>query len=291
MPVITEPFSRVAIDIVGPITPASKRGHRYILTLIDMATRYPEAVPLRHIDTVSIAEALVEIFCRVGVPKEILSDRGTQFKSDLMSEVHKLLSVKALYTSPYHAACNGMVERLNGTLKNMLKKTCMDHPEEWDRYINIVLFAYREIPNDTLKFSPFELLYGRNVRGPLAILHELVSNNTIDADLKLSYQYVIDLRDKLQETAQTAVDNANISAKKYKEYFDRKTKSRKFKVNDEVLIMLPTSYNKFVMQWKGPYIISDLHANGVDYYIKVGNKIKLFHVNMLKPCKTCKYYS
>ena len=283
MPVITEPFSRVAIDIVGPITPASKRGHRYILTLIDMATRYPEAVPLRNIDTVSIAEALVEIFCRVGVPREILSDCGTQFKSDLMSEIHKLLSVKALYTSPYHAACNGMVERLNGTLKNMLKKTCMDQPEEWDRYINIVLFAYREIPNDTLKFSPFELLYGRNVRGPLAILHELVSNNTIDADLKLNYQYVIDLRDKLQETTQTALDNANISAKKYKEYFDRKTKSRKFKVNDEVLIMLPTSTNKFVMQWKGPYIISDLHANGVDYYIKVGNKIKLFHVNMLKP--------
>ena len=281
-PIVSEPFSRIAIDLVGPINPSSLRGHKYILTIIDMATRYPEAVPLRNIDTVSVAEALVEIFCRVGVPREILSDRGTQFKSELMSEINRLLSIKALYTTPYHAACNGMVERLNGTLKNMLKKICIDHPNEWDRYINVALFAYREIPNDTLKFSPFELLYGRNVRGPLSILHELVSNDAIDSELKPSYQYVVDLRTKLQDMAKTAIDNSEISATKYKEYFDKKTTTRKFKVNDEVLIMRPTSSNKFVMQWKGPYIISGIHANGVDYFVKVGTKTKLYHANMLK---------
>ncbi|XP_068250799.1 uncharacterized protein [Palaemon carinicauda] len=81
MPIVNEPFSRIAIDLVGPITPCTKKGHKYILTVIDMATRYPEAVALRNIDTVSVAEALMEIFCRVGIPKEILSDRGTQFNS------------------------------------------------------------------------------------------------------------------------------------------------------------------------------------------------------------------
>lgn len=282
MPVVKEPFSRIAIDLIGPITPSSKRGHRYILTIIDMATRYPEAIPLRNIDTVSVAEALVEVFCHVGVPREILSDRGTQFKSDLMQEINRLLSIKALYSSPYHAACNGMVERMNGTLKNMLKRICIDQPNEWDKYINVALFAYREIPNDTLKFSPFELLYGRNVRGPLCILHELVSNNSIDPELKPSYQYVLDLRNKLEETAKVAVENAKVSAQKYKEYFDRKSSFRKFKVNDEVLVMLPTSTNKFTMQWKGPYLISNVHSNGVDYYVKVGNQTKLYHANMLK---------
>ena len=199
-----------------------------------------------------------------------------------MSEVNKLLSIKALFLSPYHAACNGMVERLKGTLKNMLKRICIDHPNEWDRFMNVALFAYREIPNSTLKFSPFELLYGRNVRGPLCILHELVSNNSIDPELKPSYQYVVDLRNKLEETAKIAVDNSKISARKYKEYFDRKTSFRKFKVNDEVLVMLPTSTNKFTMQWKGPYIVTDVHSNGVDYFVKVSSRIKLYHVNMLK---------
>ncbi|XP_063591291.1 uncharacterized protein LOC134768392 [Penaeus indicus] len=282
VPVISEPFSRVAIDLVGPISPCSDRGHRYILTMIDYATRFPEAVCLKNIDTVTIAESLVEIFSRVGIPKEILSDRGTQFRSDLMAEIHRLLSVKALYTTPYHASCNGAVERLNGVLKAMIKKLCADHPRDWDRYLPAVLFAYREIPNDSLKFSPFELLYGRPVRGPLTILHELWSNDEIDNEVKSTYQYVTELRSRLEETAKLAVSQAEISSKTYKTYYDLKSRNRKLKVNDEVLVLLPTDHNKMIMQWKGPYPVIGVKDNGVDYTIKVRGKNKLFHINMLK---------
>ena len=72
------------MNIVGPIVPMTSRGNRYILTLMDYATRYPEAVPLKNIDTVSVAEALFSIFSRVGFPREMLTDRGTQFMSDVM---------------------------------------------------------------------------------------------------------------------------------------------------------------------------------------------------------------
>ena len=92
LPVVTEPFSRVAVDLVGPLSPLSSEGHRYILTLIDFATGYPEAIPLKDVD--SVAEALLTIFSRVGIPQEIVSDRGTQFTSHLMAELHKLLGVK-----------------------------------------------------------------------------------------------------------------------------------------------------------------------------------------------------
>ena len=118
LPIITEPFSRVAIDLVGPLSPSSSEGHRYILTLIDFATGFPEAVPLKDIDTVSVAEALLAIFSRVGIPREILSDRGTQFTSQLMSEICRLISVKQKFTTPYHPQCNGLNERFNGTLKD-----------------------------------------------------------------------------------------------------------------------------------------------------------------------------
>ena len=113
------------------------------------------------------------MFCRVGVPREILSDMGKQFTSDIMKEVSRLLSVKQLTTTPYNPACNGLVERFNGTLKTMLKKLCAEKPKQWDRYIDPLLFAYREAPQDSLGFSPFELLYGRTLRGPLSILKEL----------------------------------------------------------------------------------------------------------------------
>ena len=86
MPLIDKPFKRVAIDLVGPISPQGE-GHRYILMLVDFSTRYPEAVPLKKIDMETVAEALVDIFSRLGVPKEILSDLGTQFVSDCMREV------------------------------------------------------------------------------------------------------------------------------------------------------------------------------------------------------------
>ncbi|XP_076064956.1 uncharacterized protein LOC143038997 [Oratosquilla oratoria] len=77
LPIITEPFSRLAIDLVGPLSPPSAEGHRYILTLIDFATGFPEAVPLKEVDSISVAEALLTIFSRVGIPREILSDQGT----------------------------------------------------------------------------------------------------------------------------------------------------------------------------------------------------------------------
>ncbi|XP_069972952.1 uncharacterized protein [Penaeus vannamei] len=280
--IISEPFSRVAIDLVGPFTPASERGNKYVLTLIDYATRFPEAVALKNIDTITVAESLVEIFSRVGIPREILSDRGSQFKSDLMSEIHRLLSVKALYTSPYHASCNGAVERLNWVLKSMIKNLCADHPRAWDRFIPAALFAFREIPNDSLKFSPFELLYGRQVRGPLTILHELWTNNSTDSEVKTTYQYVLDLRSRLEETARLAAEQAEISSRNYKAYYDLKAEPRKLNSGDDVLVLLPSSSNKLVMQWLGPYSVVECKGNGVDYVIRVRGKNKLFHINMLK---------
>ena len=110
MPIIDIPFKRVAVDLVGEIFPASSRGHCYILTVVDYATRYPEAVPVKNISTITVAEALVSIFSRVGIPHEILSDQGTQFTSNLMKEVGRLLSMKQLTTTPYHPQCNGLVE-------------------------------------------------------------------------------------------------------------------------------------------------------------------------------------
>nr|XP_027212198.1 uncharacterized protein LOC113805404 [Penaeus vannamei] len=132
--------------------------------------------------------------------------------------------------------CNGMVERLNGVLKSMLKKLCSVHPRDWDRYIPATLFAYREMPNDSLKFSPFELLYGRTVRGPLNILHELWSNNEINHEVKSTYQYVTDLRHVLK-TAKLAAAKAEISSRNYKYYYDLKAKHRKLEVGDEVLVL------------------------------------------------------
>ncbi|XP_068212662.1 uncharacterized protein [Palaemon carinicauda] len=253
VPIITEPFAKVAADIVGPLSPPSEDGHRFILTLVDCATRYPEAIPLKRIDSISCAEALLSIFTRIGIPKEVLSDRGRQFVSSVMEEVHKLLNIKPIFTSPYHPQANGYCERFNGVLKSIIKKICSDYPRCWHRYLPCALFAVREIPNNTLGFFPFELIYGRNVRGPLSILKELFTNQDLNEEIRNSYEYVLDLRDRLEETAQIALQNAKVHFSKYKTYYDLKTSDRKFVIGDEVLLLLPSDTNKVLSQWQGPY--------------------------------------
>ena len=88
------------------------------------------------ISTIEVAEALCSIYSRVGVPKQVVHDQGSQFMSDVMAEVSRLLSVQNLVSSPYHPQCNGLVERFNGTLKAMLKKLCAERPKDWDRYLS-----------------------------------------------------------------------------------------------------------------------------------------------------------
>lgn len=116
MPIIDTPFERVAMDLIGPLSSTSENGNRYILTMVDFATRYPDAVALPSCDSRTVAEGLLEIFSRVGLPRQILSDRGATFTSGLMQELTQLLSIQKLHTTPYHPMCNGLVERYNGTL-------------------------------------------------------------------------------------------------------------------------------------------------------------------------------
>ena len=96
IPLINQPFKRVSVDLVGSISPPNENGHQYILTLVDYATIYPDAIALKRIDTPTVAEAFGDMFSRLGVPEGILSELGTQFVSECMEEVNRLLSVRHL---------------------------------------------------------------------------------------------------------------------------------------------------------------------------------------------------
>ncbi|XP_040071417.1 uncharacterized protein LOC120843961 [Ixodes scapularis] len=281
MPIIDTPFQRVGIDIVGPIAPSSETGNRYILTMVDFATRYPDAVALKSIDTVEVAEGLLQMFSRVGLPREIVSDRGSCFTSALMKEISRILSLRLLTTTPYHPMCNGLVERFNGTLKQMIKRMCQEKPRCWDRYLTPLLFAYREVPQSSLGFSPFDLLYGRYVRGPMAVLRELWTNENIDPETKTTYEYMVDLRKRLEETCKAAHEELKKAQLTQKEHYDKKSRARQLREGDRVLILLPTDRNKLVLQWKGPFRVVE-KRNDVDYVIDLGQKTTVFHINMLK---------
>jgi hypothetical protein len=115
----------------------------------------------------------------------------------------------------------------------------------------------------------------------MTILKELWTEEFDEAQVKTSYQYVIDLREKLEQTLKLAREELKRSQARYQRYYNRNTKDRKFVVGDKVLILLPTDKNKLFMQWKGPFEVETIVGTN-DYGIQVGGKVKTFHANMLK---------
>ena len=281
MPLIDTPFKRVAVDIVGPTEPRSDKKSRYILTMIGYATRYPEAVALPSIETERVAEALIAMFSRVGLPSEMLIEHESMVTIEIMNEVSRLLSLQQLTTIPYGPYSKGPVERFHTMLKRVLLTMCAERPNDWDKYLPALLFEVREIPQESLGFSPFELLYGRNVRGPMHILRELWSVEETDEHAQLTYQYVIDLRERLQKTCKLAQDNVRKLDIKQNAFYDKRARSRKFDVGDKVLLLLPSESNKVLLQWNGPYEVLEL-VNAMNYKIHVKGVVNTYPANMLK---------
>ena len=282
LPVIAEPFHRIAMDIVGPL-PRSRSGNRYVLVVCDYATRYPEAVPMKTIDAGAVAEDLIKIFSRVGLPKEILTDQGSNFQSELLAELYRLIHVSPLRTTPYHPQTDGLVERFNKTLKDMLKKAAVEEGKDWDKLIPYLLFAYREVPQESSGFSPFELLYGREVRGPLDILRESWTEDNSEVSHSI-LSYVLLMRERLEKMSTLVQANLEEARTRQKYWYDKNARKREFQAGDQVLILLPTDTKKLRAQWQGPYKVTK-RIGRVNYQVRLHDRrkqLRVFHINMLR---------
>ena len=237
---------------------------------------------MRNIDAEHVAEELVKVFARVGIPSEILTDQRTNFMSKLLSDVYNLLLVKAIRTSPYHPQTDGLVERFNQTLKAMLRKVADDEGKDWDKLLSYILFAYREVPQASTGFSPFELVYRRPVRGPLDVLRETWEANTSGGESVLSY--ILAMRERLEKMTELVQENLSRAQKQQKVWYDRNARNREFQPGDQVLVLLPTSTNKLIAQWQGLYVVVR-RLGKVNYEVEMKDKRKkrkIMHINMLR---------
>ncbi len=119
---------RVGIDIVGPL-PRTSQGNAYILVMVDYFTKWPEAVPIPNVKASTIARTFIR------APQILLSDRGKQFTSKLFEQVNRYLGVKKDFTTAYHPQTDGLVERFNHTLVNLLAKAVKPTQRDWDEWI------------------------------------------------------------------------------------------------------------------------------------------------------------
>ncbi|KAL1264151.1 hypothetical protein QQF64_004506 [Cirrhinus molitorella] len=165
----------------------------------------------------------------------------------------------------------------------MLMKFVSETGKDWDNGLPYLLFAYREVPQASTGFSPFELLFAHQVRGPLDILR--ASWEQKDKPPKHNIlSYVLQMREKLRQATDMAQANLQQSQEKQKTWYDKKARLRVFRPGDQVLLLLPTTDNKLLAKWQGPYKVTR-KVSAVNYEIEIPNRqqpLQVFHVNMLK---------
>lgn len=284
LPIVGTPFERLGMDVVGPVE-RSRQGNRFMLVVTDYATRYPEVFPLKSIKARYVATCLVQLFSRVGFPAEILTDQGTNFMSTLLKQVYQLLGIRSLRTTPYHPQTDGLTERFNQTLKQMLRKFVCDSGRDWDQWLPYLLFAYREVPQSSTGFSPFELLYGHEVRGPLALLQETWEGDYRRGEPTDVVSYVVQMRERLEKMTALAQSHLAEARTRQKTWYDQSARERSFEPGQKVLVMLPSHESKLLAKWQGPYEVR--RKLGVTTYEVAGldqdRSTRTLHINLLKP--------
>ncbi|CAF2061710.1 unnamed protein product [Rotaria magnacalcarata] len=222
------PFTLVGIDYCGPFK-QTPRENQYVLVITDYFTRHITAIALPNCTAQTTAQALFnEFFCKYGIPSVILSDQGSHFQNQLMGNIKKLIGYNHIYSTPYHPQTNGVVERFNATFVPQISKLQDTQNNNWDEFLQAVVFAYNTGAHKTTKFSPYELLYGRSPRLPIYTRPTQFSFNKPN-------DYFEQLKKTLRIYHQASIDNILQQQQVTKTWYDRHRLNPQLKIGNKVL--------------------------------------------------------
>lgn len=270
------PMAKISLDLSGPY-PTSMSGNKYIIAFVDWFSGWPEAFGVPDKTANTVAHLLLEsIITRHGCPLQIVTDNGTENVNKVVEEVLEILNVNHVLTSFYHPQSNAKVERFHRTLHDVMSKRLADDQRTWDLHLNQALAAIRFNVSESSKFSPFYLLYNRDVVLP------------VDNLLKPRRKYHGEEEHKiiLQEQHKAFVtvrNNLKKAKKRQARYADRNTKEIKFEIGDPVYYRNNRRKNKLDLKWKPFYRIID-KKGPVTYLIKnqLDGSVSKVHAEMLR---------
>ncbi|KAM7298963.1 DDE-type integrase/transposase/recombinase [Ixodes scapularis] len=179
----TAPFQQIGMDLLGPFPPSTS-GNRWIIVATDYLTRYAETKALPSGTAVEVAKFFIEsIVLRHGAPEVLITDRGSSFMAQLTQEILRLSHTSHRRTTAYHPQTNGLTERLNKTIADMISMYVDVEHKTWDEVLPYVTFAYNTAVQETTGFTPFQLVHGRKVTTMLDAMlpHEPSDNESDDA--------------------------------------------------------------------------------------------------------------
>ena len=244
-------FDCIGMDFLEMDT--GKSGNKYALVFQDYLSKWPEVYPVKDRKAETVARCLLDVMWRHGVPGRIIHDRAAEFLSDVLQETAKLMGLEQLPTSGGHPQTDGLVERFNRTLKQMLTKLVSKGGRDWDELLGPVLFAYRTTPHASTGETPFVLVYGRDARMPTSLDF---SAPTVRYPI-VATEYAKELCRDLKATRELAGKNIKKAQAVQKVQYDKSVKERDLKEGDLVMLKVQPRF-KLDRPYKGPFQVQSL---------------------------------
>ena len=256
------PEDCLEVDIL-PNLPSSN-GYKHNITMMDVFSRYLFAYPTQDMTARTVGRFIIDVMTRhCYLPTIILTDKGSQFRSDVVNQIAQTLDIRISHASTKHAQTIGILERTHASLKTSLKISTGERRSMWHKYVQIAVMNYNTSYHESLGCEPTTVFHGR------------IPYNILDIKLGLKPEWKKDanedLTDELQkqiaEIHQSAKDNLMQSYLKYKRYYDKKATATPLKVNDYCYVLNPKADNqsmKFAFKdciWTGPYIVVKVLSN------------------------------
>jgi hypothetical protein len=282
---VSEPFSRLHMDILGPLT-LTPEGFKYILLVVDSCTGWIEGFPMVNQNAETVADLLFsQIICRYGAPHSIVSDQGANFLSAVVQSLCEFFNVTRHKTSAYHPACNGRVEVMNSVIAKSLRAQCSTSQEKWAKHLPGILLGLRLSQNSSTNFSPYYMVFGHQMRLPVDC--SLLPKDNLSKSVK---QYIEEIKEVTEISLDIAKQNTEHSKQKQKEYHDKNAVIPNYRIGDKVLIknhkIIPGESKKLSDKYKGPFIVCGYNDK---YNVKLkrvsDNKIlpNFWHPDNIKP--------
>ena len=284
-PIVTQrPWELIEIDFVGPM-PETVQGNKYILSVVDHFSKYAVAYATPRQDSKTVVDCLTKLFAEFGIPTRILSDQGRSFISQEFLHFCTLWGVKKATSTSYHPQTQGLVERFNGTVIQILKKYVYMTQDMWDERLPFATYAYNTTVQRTNEVTPFEVIFGRKPAVPLSQLIEQ------QPDVLTTHERIVKMKKEMDKIYRFVQDKQDGARNREKQTYDSDAGGSCFSVGDQVWLFNPAvklgQNRKLSPIYVGPFVI--IEQTGVtNFKIKPVNgdgREQIVHQNRLKKVK------